>query len=319
MVLNTDPRTDPRLVAVLSGLGLGGASDPTPVDISSENEAILEFLLMAEGGFTALAGALIANAPAIEGIDRRTETITGVDGNDIALYIHSPANPDGPMPGIIHFHGGAMAILEASGDGFSRWRDELAATGMTVIGVEFRNSAGKLGVHPFPAGLNDCLSSLRWVTENLEALGISKTVLLGESGGANLALATALKAKQTGDLDVIDGVYVQCPYISGMYTEKDPSLPSLYENDDYWLNCERLGLMARMYSPTGADDNNPLAWPYYATRDDLVGLPPHVISVNQLDPLRDEGTAYFQKLLDAEVEATSKTLNGVCHVTLVRD
>lgn len=36
-------------------------------------------------------------------------------------------------------------------------------------------------------------------------------------------------------------------------------------------------------------DTDPLAWPYHTTVDDLAGLPPHVISVNELDPLRDEG------------------------------
>ncbi len=41
-----------------------------------------------------------------------------------------------------------------------------------------------------------------------------------------------------------------------------------------------------------------MAWPLHASRDDLAGLPPHVISVNQLDPLRDEGLAYARKLLD---------------------
>ena len=58
---------------------------------------------------------------------------------------------------------------------------------------------------------------------------------------------------------------------------------------------------------------NPLAWPYFATSSDLEGLPPHVISVNQLDPLRDEGLAYFRKLLDAGVRAVSRTVNGTCH------
>lgn len=56
-----------------------------------------------------------------------------------------------------------------------------------------------------------------------------------------------------------------------------------------------------------------MAWPYHATTDDLEGLPPHVISVNQLDPLRDEGLAYFRKLLDAGVSAVSRTVYGTCH------
>ncbi|MCP4083552.1 MAG: alpha/beta hydrolase [Actinomycetia bacterium] len=56
-----------------------------------------------------------------------------------------------------------------------------------------------------------------------------------------------------------------------------------------------------------------MAWPYHAPTADLEGLPPHVISVNELDPLRDEGLAYFHELLAAGVSAVSRTVNGTCH------
>ena len=313
MLMNTDPRSDPRMVAAMVPLGLDGAPEPAPVHIGSSTEELLEYAALAEEGFAALGDVLSANAPPITNVDRRTEVIKGVDGNDISLYIHTPTDVDGPVPGIVHTHGGGMAILEASNGGYVRWRDELASTGLVVVGVEFRNAAGKLGPHPFPAGLNDCFSGLQWVHENRDGLGITKLVISGESGGGNLSLATTLKAKHEGLLDAIDGVYAQCPYISGLYAEKDPALPSLYENDDYFLNCSMMGSMVRMYSPDGSDDTNPLAWPYHAEVDDLAGLPPHVISVNQLDPLRDEGIAYYQKLLAAGVSAASRTVNGTCH------
>jgi acetyl esterase len=313
MVMKTDPRADPRMVAALAPLGLDGAPEPAPVDINSPSEALLEFALAAEEGFAMLGDILSANAPAITNVDRRTEVIKGIDGNDITLYIHTPTDVEGPVPGIVHTHGGGMAILEASNAGYIRWRDELASTGLVVVGVEFRNAAGKLGPHPFPAGLNDAFSGLRWTHENRAALGISKVVISGESGGGNLTLATTLKAKADGVLEYIDGVYAQCPYISGVYAEKNPALPSLYENDDYFLNCSMMGSMVRMYSPDGSADTDPLAWPYHATVEMLEGLPPHVISVNQLDPLRDEGLAYFQKLLAAGVSVSSRTVNGTCH------
>jgi acetyl esterase len=194
-----------------------------------------------------------------------------------------------------------------------RWRDELAATGMVVIGVEFRNGGGKLGPHPFPSGLHDCSSALQWVSDNKATLGISKLIVSGESGGGNLTLATTLTAKRDGRIEQIDGVYAQCPYISGMYADKSPDLPSLFENDGYFLGADQMGIMAKVYDPTGTHSTNPLAWPYHATTEDLRGLPPHVISVNQLDPLRDEGLAYFKKLLDAGVSAVTRTVNGTCH------
>jgi len=313
MQLRDDPRADPRMIAALAPIGMDVAPPAAPVDINSPMDELLEYAMGAEEGFGMLGGILAAQAPPITNVERRTEVIRGIDGNDIALYIHTPTDVDGPMPAIVHTHGGGMVIMEASGEGYVRWRDELASTGMIVVGVEFRNGAGKLGPHPFPAGLNDCFSGLTWTHNNREALGISKIVISGESGGGNLALATTLKAKGEGVLDMVDGVYAQCPYISGVYADKDPSLPSLYENDDYFLNCSMMGSMVRMYSPDGSADTDPLAWPLNATTEDLQGLPPHTISVNQLDPLRDEGLAYFRKLLDAGVPTSSRTVNGTVH------
>ena len=313
MVIRTDPRADPRMVAAMAPMELDVAPPAAPVDVNSPTEALLEYAMAAEEGFAALGEVLSANAPAITNVERRTEVIKGIDGNDISLYIHTPTDVDGPVPGVVHTHGGGMAILEASNAGYIRWRDELASSGLVVVGVEFRNAAGKLGPHPFPAGLHDSFSGLQWANDNRVALGISKLIISGESGGGNLSIATTLMAKEKGVLDAIDGVYAQCPYISGLYADKDPALPSLYENDDYFLNCSMMGSMVRMYSPDGSADTNPLAWPYHASVEDLQGLPPHVISVNQLDPLRDEGLAYFQKLLAAGVSASSRTVNGTCH------
>ena len=53
-----------------------------------------------------------------------------------------------------------------------------------------------MGNHPFPAGLEDCSSGIKWVHEKRDELGVSKIVVSGESGGGNLSIATALKAKR---------------------------------------------------------------------------------------------------------------------------
>ena len=147
--------------------------------------------------------------------------------------------------------------------------------------------------------------------DNKEKLGVSKIIVSGESGGGNLTLATTLKAKQDEKLFQIDGVYAQCPYISNEYHSSINNLPSLIENNGYFLNVNDMAVMATAYD--GVDSKNPLAWPLFASNEDLIGLPPHVISVNELDPLRDEGLLYYKKLLISGVDASSITINGTVH------
>jgi acetyl esterase/lipase len=112
------------------------------------------------------------------------------------------------LPGILYLHGGAMVMLKGSGPIYACIHDELAVKGLVVIGVEFRNGGGVLGPHPFPAGLGDCAAALDWVHAHRATLGISTLTVAGESGGGNLALATALRAKREGRLAAIDGADV---------------------------------------------------------------------------------------------------------------
>jgi acetyl esterase/lipase len=301
------------MLAAMEPLGMGGAPPEAPVDGSSSIEDLLAHCAEAEAGFEMMNQALAGGLGPVDGVVSTVEVIEGIDGNDITLFVHRPEDQHGSVPAILHLHGGGMVILEAAGPAYARWREDLAATGMVVVGVEFRNGAGKHGPYPFPAGLHDCASALSWLIDNKTELAVSHIVVSGESGGGNLSLATALKAKRDGRIGEIAGVYAQCPYISNAYAEPDPRLPSLVENDGYFIDVKMMSALARVYDPSGASDRDPLAWPLHATAADLEGLPPHVISVNQLDPLRDEGLAYFRMLLDAGVSATSRTVNGTCH------
>ena len=60
---------------------------------------------------------------------------------------------------------------------------------------------------------------------------------------------------------------------------------------------------------------NPLAWPGFATEEDVKGLVPTVISVNECDPLRDEGIEFYRTLLRAGVPARCRQVMGTVHGT----
>lgn len=311
--LRDDPRIDPRLVAAIAPMGLAEPLPPSTITADTPIDDIRKVIGKLEAGSASMLNHFTSDLPPVEGVERTTETATGPDGNEITLFVHRPSEASDPVPGILHLHGGGGVMLSAADAGYVRWRDELAALGTVVVGVEFRNGAGRLGPHPFPAGLDDCTTALEWMHHRRSELGVSKLLVSGESGGGNLTLATTLRAKLEGVLDRIDGVYALCPFISNAYADPPADLPSLVDNDGILVSVALLGSFAKVYAPEPADARNPLAWPHFATVEDLTGLPPHAISLYELDPLRDEGLAYFHKLLAAGVPAQCRTLNGIFH------
>jgi acetyl esterase/lipase len=151
------------------------------------------------------------------------------------------------------------------------------------------------------------------VAANRADLGMSHLIVCGESGGGNLTLTVAHKAKREGWLGEIAGFYAQCPYISNRWLEKPDDLPSLQECDGYWIDCAGLAVMGSLYDPTNSHSGDATCWAAVATDEELSGLPPHVISVNELDPLRDEGLQYYRRLAQAGVPAVGRVVAGTCH------
>ena len=313
--IDTDPRLDKKQASMFSSIGLGGMPSlpPETWTDATTREEILAFSLPVEEGFSAVFAAVPQPKLPIE-LVHTTEIITGVDGNDITLYITKPKDAEDVLPCVYHSHGGAMAFLHAADSAATSYRERLASEGLCVIGVEFRNCAGKDGLNVFPAGLNDCSSGLYWVAENRAKLGIGKIILNGESGGGNLAIATMMKAKQDGRLDALDGCYALCPYIAGALNYATPPayLSSLIENNNVFLAMEMLTPFAKIYTDD-KDANNPLAWPLYATKKELEGLPPVLISVNECDPLRDEGMVFGKKLSEAGNDTSTVCIMGTPH------
>jgi acetyl esterase/lipase len=196
-----------------------------------------------------------------------------------------------------------------------RWAHSIAAKGVISVLVDYRNAYTASAYNPFPAGLNDCAAVVQHIATHKSELGISKIILQGESGGGNLSIATAMKANREGWADQIAGVYAVVPYISGAYgwplERQLKELPSLVENNGYLIQVENSAALAYYYGPN--DLENPLAWPYHASVEELKGLPPFILDMNELDPLRDEGLVFGQKLAAAGVHVESKVTSRITH------
>ncbi len=312
-----DPRIDPRIKAVMDAL----PAVPLP-DVESREQLLeaantpeaIERRLQLEALFELVDTEEVAPSDGLE--TSTVEFISQPDGNTIKLRLIRPQSTE-PLPCVYYIHGGGMQAMSCFYGLYRAWGRMIAQQGVAVAMVDFRNClvpSSAPEVAPFPAGLNDCISGLKWLAAEAANLNIDATRLIvaGESGGGNLTLATGLKLKQDDDLDLISGLYALCPYIAGAWPQD--KYPSSFENNGLLIDLHNnRGAMA--YGIEEFNNANPLAWPAFATEDDVSGLPPCVISVNECDPLLDEGIAFYRLLLRSGVNARCRQMMGTIHGT----
>jgi acetyl esterase/lipase len=313
--MNNDPRIDPRIKAIFGGIpavrfdnvetrqqALDEANTPEAIAQREQLEAMFEFIDNEQVAPSA-------------GLDITThQFISNPDNNSIKVQFIRPALPE-TLPCVYYIHGGGMQSMSCFVGMYRAWGKIIAAQGVAVAMVDFRNCltpSSAPEVEPFPAGLNDCVSGVKWLVSQATELNIDPAhiVIAGESGGGNLTLATGLKLKQDGDLGHIHGLYALCPYIAGAWPQD--IYPSSIENNGLVLDLHNnRGAMA--YGIEQYENRNALAWPSFASEDDLRGLVPTVISVNECDPLRDEGIEFYRALLRAGVPARCRQVMGTTH------
>lgn len=317
--LTEDPRIDPRIKAMM-----GEFPDTTQGDAPSREvmleEANTEEAVAARAELRAMLDLVDDEdvAPST-GLSISTHEFTSSpDGNAVKIQFIRPEGDD-VLPCVYYIHGGGMATFSAFDGMYRAWGKIIAGQGVAVAMVDFRNCVDPSSapeVEPFPAGLNDCVSGLKWTIDNAATLGIDpgRVIVSGESGGGNLTLATGLKLNQDGDLGLIRGLYALCPYIAGEWPQD--RYPSSIENNGILLDLhDNRGRMG--YGIDAFEAGDPLAWPAFATEADVEGLVPTVISVNECDPLRDEGIEFYRLLLRAGVAARCRQVMGTIHGTEV--
>jgi len=321
--IKNDLRIDKRIRAVFGEVDFGS--------VTTTNATTREEILAEQETEEAIQGKavmeMINNSPHYkevvtdEGLITSTKEFTSSpDGNNIKIQYIRP-DTDEKLPCVYYIHGGGMMISSCFDELYAAWGRCMARQGVAVAMVDFRNAmwaSSAPEIAPFPAGLNDCVSGLKWIHANAEELNIDneQIIIAGESGGGNLTIATGLKLKQDGDIGLIKGLYALCPYIAGHWPL--PENPSSEENEGILLSLhteQEFSQGALIYGIDAYKNKDPLAWPSFATADDVKGLPKTYIIVNECDPLRDEGVNFYRLLREADVDAQCRQVMGSVHGT----
>jgi len=315
-----DPRIDPRIKAVFGAGDLSfdfGDVDSREqlIELANSPDAVAQREM-----FTAMGESCDTEelAPSNGLVVTEHRVVSEPDGNMVNIRYIRPDSRD-VLPCVYYIHGGGMTEASCYNGFYRAWARIIAANGVAVAMIDFRNALVPSSVDevaPFPAGLNDCVSGVKWVAAHHDELGVDpdRIVVAGESGGGNLTLATGLRLKRDGDLGIVKGLYAMCPYIAGMWPS--PDSPSSVENNGILLDL-RGNRGAMGYGIEAFESRNPLAWPAFAIEDDVRGMVPTMISVNECDPLRDEGINFYRLLVRAGVAARCRQVMGTVHGTEV--
>ena len=96
-----DPRLDARLKETLAAYELAPGLEPPGMDASYEDA--LAYCAAFEKVNEQAHPLLLEAMPEFPNVSSKTVEISGVDGNQISLYIDQPSRQDGPLPCIVTF------------------------------------------------------------------------------------------------------------------------------------------------------------------------------------------------------------------------
>ena len=129
----------------------------------------------------------------------------------------------------------------------------------------------------------------------------------GESVGGDMTAALTLMAKQRGDVNFVHAVMYYPVTDAAMDTDSYDQFA-----DGPYLTRKAMEWFWDAYTPDLAQRSEITASPNQATIEQLKGLPPTLLLVDEADLLRDEGEAYAAKLRLAGVPVTTVRYDGTC-------
>ena len=218
------------------------------------------------------------------------------------IYAPAGAPAGGALPVIVYYHGGGWVIADL--DTYDATPRMLAKQlNAIVVSVEYRHAPEA----KFPAQHDDAAAAYAWTLKNAASWGGDPAViaLAGESAGGNLAVATAIHARDNG---LTIPRHILSVYPIG---NSDKMLPAKIANGNAKpLNSAMLDWFTYYVTRSPADAQDPRI---NLVGANLRGLPPVTIVNAQIDPLLSDGETLADALRRAGVSVEQRTFPGVTH------
>ena len=229
----------------------------------------------------------------------------GAEVGDVRVRIVTPPGASGLLPTILYVHGGGW-VLGNAGTHDRLVRELSRGVNAAVVFVEYERSPEAR----YPVAIEQAYATARWIGASGagEGLDADRLAVAGDSVGGNMAAALAILARQRGDVRFVH----QSLYYPVTDAAQDTASYAEFA-DGPFLTAKAMAWFWDCYLPEREKRAEITASPLRATLEQLAGLPPALVIVDENDVLRDEGEAYARRLTQAGVPTTSVRYNGIIH------
>jgi acetyl esterase/lipase len=227
------------------------------------------------------------------------------DVGDVGVRIVRPTGSAGALPVVLYMHGGGWVLGDAGTH--DRLVRELAVGARVAVAfVEYDRSPEAR----YPIAIEQGYATARWIQREGAAHGLDpeRMAVAGDSVGGNMTAALALMAADRGDVRFVH----QSMYYPVTDAAMDTGSYAHYA-EGYFLTAKSMAWFWDAYAPDVERRSEPYASPLRASDEQLAGLPPAFVIVDEADVLRDEGEAYAARLRNAGVAVTTVRYDGITH------
>jgi acetyl esterase len=221
------------------------------------------------------------------------------------IRIYRPAAARGTLPVVVYVHGGGWVLGDR--ETHDRLVRELTVgADAVVVFVDYDRSPEAR----YPVAVEEGYEVLRYVAEHPDEFGAdaSRVAMAGDSVGGNMTAAIALLAKER------KGPALKAQLLFYPVTDASMSTASYSQfAEGPWLTKKGMAWFWDQYLPDATKRGDIHVSPINASSEQLEGLPPTLLIVDENDVLRDEGEAYARKLAAAGVPVESVRYNGTIH------
>ncbi|KAI0328733.1 hypothetical protein GY45DRAFT_1325871 [Cubamyces sp. BRFM 1775] len=237
-----------------------------------------------------------------------------VEGGGIAIRCYRPtANDDDTFPLLVWTHGGGWLFGDLDSDDYYL-KHLTVDMRMAIVNVEYRLAPE----HPFPVGLNDSYAALKWSVDNAHRIKADLAkgfIVAGQSIGANFTAVLTHRAQQdpTFSKRPVTGQALQMPVTVHPDAVPDELRDTMtaFEQNAHAAGILLASHMRDYYDTLQGPPTHPELSPLL--QPSFEGLPPAYVQVCGLDPVRDDGIAYTERLKAAGVPTICDIYPGAPH------